>query len=446
MPDIPVFNVGEEVPDDARSMSEDWILTPDERAEEAALTLGISIRKGGPGSGHHGHAGRPGKVGGSAPGTSVRGGYGPDDPFYKDHKDRLDAGFGVSEGAQETRPLGRAYLADGLPEKHPELMSGPEKDHALLMDERNRAFAKEEVVDKIAAETNETPDAVNVRIRAWAASASDTPLSQLHQEAAAIYADDTELSDWQQAHDSKLEKVRAYLGDDFGETMERNRMLSEQYMSLRNAYAKLEEDKGLDFTDRKLLKRDIERANERISKLGGQTVSSLEDAYRLRDESLERLAQPFEGIQMGSDVYNNIRNLRIDSGAFRKYRLSADPADAGNQAFIDAVYRNTQSRLNSAGIKYITLYRGMKLGANHPLVQAVSSSRRVPVTLTNSNALESWSTSLSTARDFGSIVLMMTVPASRIWSTARTGPGCLEEEEFILFSRNGDEAFAMRQD
>ena len=44
-------------------------------ADLAILHGLISKRKGGPGSGHRGHAGRPGMVGGSAPGTAT--GQGP---------------------------------------------------------------------------------------------------------------------------------------------------------------------------------------------------------------------------------------------------------------------------------------------------------------------------------------------------------------------------------
>ena len=39
------------------------------------------VKRGGPGSGHHGHAGRPGKVGGSQPGRGLRYSYAPEGQY-----------------------------------------------------------------------------------------------------------------------------------------------------------------------------------------------------------------------------------------------------------------------------------------------------------------------------------------------------------------------------
>ena len=71
--------------------------------------------KGGEGSGHHDHAGRPGEVGGSAPsGVAAIGEYDPD-PRYEDYDTR--------EGKRFRIDTDREHLIDQFRKDHPEYMS-----------------------------------------------------------------------------------------------------------------------------------------------------------------------------------------------------------------------------------------------------------------------------------------------------------------------------------
>ncbi|PIX39223.1 MAG: hypothetical protein COZ56_18245, partial [Armatimonadetes bacterium CG_4_8_14_3_um_filter_58_9] len=73
----------------------------------------------------------------------------------------------------------------------------------------------------------------------------------------------------------------------------------------------------------------------------------------------------------------------------------------------------------------ILLYRGVKAkGLRNILV----GERAV----WDGNALESWSISLTVARDFGNASIAMRVPIDRIVSMPFTGLGCLNEKEVVI--------------
>lgn len=99
-------------------------------------------------------------------------------------------------------------------------------------------------------------------------------------------------------------------------------------------------------------------------------------------------------------------------------------------SYAAAVYQNTQSKLKAAGITEVILYRGMfdpnrgGIGALGPGPQMVAM-----------NPLSSWSLDEGIARRFSGdygVILSAIVPVERVWSTARTGPGCLDEQEFLV--------------
>lgn len=108
-------------------------------------------------------------------------------------------------------------------------------------------------------------------------------------------------------------------------------------------------------------------------------------------------------------------------------------------AFVHETYNQTQSALREMGIKedeHVTLYRGMNLSdyleGEHPM---------------DFNPASSWTTDWSTATMFAQgdpftggdhtagNRLVMSVMAKDIYSTARTGPGCLGESEVLVLNR-----------
>ena len=97
-------------------------------------------------------------------------------------------------------------------------------------------------------------------------------------------------------------------------------------------------------------------------------------------------------------------------------------------AVLRSVYENTQDELREAGLKQVVLYRGMNVE------QSLKIGTIFPLEM---NALESWSTDFFTAKSFGDVVVEISVPAERVFSTGRTGLGCLFEKEFIVNNVSG---------
>jgi hypothetical protein len=98
------------------------------------------------------------------------------------------------------------------------------------------------------------------------------------------------------------------------------------------------------------------------------------------------------------------------------------------------MYNNTQEELHKAGYKSsdtVKLFRGVRYDTD-PKLSAT------PTATYKGNVLGSWSVSMreagvfSEGNNFGAI-LAIDVPISSILSTARTGVGCMDEGEFVVF-------------
>lgn len=134
-----------------------------------------------------------------------------------------------------------------------------------------------------------------------------------------------------------------------------------------------------------------------------------------------------------------VKTIGVAGGEYRP-GLIADHQRASNmtreaeRAILRAQYNNTQTQLAAAGYKptdTVRLYRGLNFGENAPAQGAANYQ---------GNALESWSISPYTAANFavgswenGARVVVANVPISSIFSTARTGNGCLNEGECVVF-------------
>lgn len=122
----------------------------------------IIVTKGGPGSGNHGHAGRPGKRGGSAPGGSV---------------------FNPGKGM----PMTRDYVTDVA-------LSG------VLWGDGSQSprIIKDTIVTTISADTGIEYDVVNDIVAQWAISSNDNDMRSISLQEAAAEEFGLELSEWQQ--------------------------------------------------------------------------------------------------------------------------------------------------------------------------------------------------------------------------------------------------------
>jgi len=108
------------------------------------------------------------------------------------------------------------------------------------------------------------------------------------------------------------------------------------------------------------------------------------------------------------------------------------------QSVLQSIYDYTQESLAAAGIRRgdaIRLFRGIRLP--EAIAESWQVGDAVPVT---GNALESWSLGEGIGRFFArdpeegfvGIVIEMAVPRTMIFSTSRTGFGCLKEGEFVV--------------
>lgn len=102
------------------------------------------------------------------------------------------------------------------------------------------------------------------------------------------------------------------------------------------------------------------------------------------------------------------------------------------------MYENTQDTLAAEGVTELSLYRGMKNRVGHVGRQWATPGVHEVTDLMPAN---SWSSSRSTAANFGGsngVMLVVTVPASRILGSARTGFGCWGEWEFAVLNGPGN--------
>lgn len=116
------------------------------------------------------------------------------------------------------------------------------------------------------------------------------------------------------------------------------------------------------------------------------------------------------------------------------------------RAALRAMYNHTQAQLRAAGLKpgdTVRLYRGVKIDRRTSGAWETSDI----VSLTG-NALESWSLGRRVAMQFAhgtfdamnmrGVVFEMDVPVEAIFSTARTGLGCLAEGELVILGIPGE--------
>lgn len=103
---------------------------------------------------------------------------------------------------------------------------------------------------------------------------------------------------------------------------------------------------------------------------------------------------------------------------------------------LDHMYRATQRDLAAKGLTEVTLYRGMgarDFAAVGLTGEAVGSSRLTlqPLSSFSTSAIQAGYFSTQGSNEVATLTAVR-VPAARIFSTARTGIGCLNEGEFVL--------------
>jgi len=110
-----------------------------------------------------------------------------------------------------------------------------------------------------------------------------------------------------------------------------------------------------------------------------------------------------------------------------KYSQAITQAITHQKEFLLEMYKYSQETLGKVLPEYVTLFRGFNVPdedlAKFPPGEIVEY---------HGNAMESWSLSLGTAANFGSIIVCAKIPRSRIIGSGYTGFGCHGEQEFVI--------------
>lgn len=141
------------------------------------------------------------------------------------------------------------------------------------------------------------------------------------------------------------------------------------------------------------------------------------------------------------------------------FGASSTVAGETQRAVLRTMYAETQERFAHDGVKEVTLFRGLAEperrnaqddfgggGYKNPKEAAAwnaMAGRVGKATAIKSNPLSSWAAARATAGNFagghdGGLILSATFPVSRILSTARTGMGTFEEDEFVVLGGPGE--------
>jgi hypothetical protein len=125
--------------------------------------------------------------------------------------------------------------------------------------------------------------------------------------------------------------------------------------------------------------------------------------------------------------------------------------EAALRGFLRAQYELTQRELAKAGFDHVTLWRGMteqrgsvSMGDWIRSVAKKSSDDLKRWTWdVRLQPISSFSSSPGTAENFGSTMMLVRVPRSRVMSFHQTGFGCLSESEFTILGDVYEDVFAV---
>lgn len=359
---------------------------------DAALTEAM---KGGPGSGNHGHRGRPGERGGSQR---------QDAPFMDEQTEArgtlrpetLSAGFVKPTAESDLLQVlhGGEGWEEGYKDKHTGLPT------YWAADKQNKRL-KQKVVGELAKDLNVPEEWTNDFIRSWADSSNDNHLSSLTHQRVAAQVFGVQLSDWQREKykDARTRRMNVL-----------NALADELFLynePLQSKAALADVPKWLSENDMLPFETHI--------------IDRMQDTDELFTSNRE-------WVKNKKDFLNLVGQIERESNALTRKAVRS-------------IYQRTQAELARNGIQWLTLYRGAKLKNDEATDWLIGENIKV-----TTNALSSWSASEQAADKFADqygdaytsyprqtgVVLRTTVPASRVYALPVTGVGCLDEWEVVL--------------
>lgn len=353
----------------------------------------VNAAKGGPGSGFHGHAGRPGERGGSAPRGTATGGDDlpvftlPPDDGKLININKLIAGK-VHGQFWEDDPILRDLLAYG-PE-HKKTGGNLNIINNAFLD-KQAPIQKHRVITDLAEKAGLTYDEANDFVRQWADSSNDNDMRSLSIQEVAGETFGIGMGEWQQERMS--------------ETVQKSRI--DRLYKLMEVMA----DPAIP------MRRQAARVLDEFSK-------EVRGQFMFERDELEGLAAEVRSGNREIKALSDLPALLIETEAAAKAKI---------QRAVTAMYENTQQRLAELGITEVRAYRGFLAEGNvyDDLVQATNATFAT-------SPLSSWSLDYAIARDFSDphgnetgLVIEAVIPAARIFSLPSTGNGCLNEYEVV---------------
>lgn len=369
-------------------------------------------KKGGGGSGNFGHAGRPGRVGGSSPAHGVResgGQYeaGPEDfsdryfdRTYREANDIYNESLNAGKKDYEAHFAALGYIASERGDRPlDDLLTGKvnwvnvhnswcgSKKKYTCFTDAQRALVKKRNVELIYKELGGEVDrqTINRFIAQWSTSSNDHSVASLSiQEAAA---------------------------EEFGYKLSKFQIDSLQQAKKNEAIVK-----AIDFTGRPPYK--------------GNNIDALSARNEWDADQIKRVSSVTGADPHHVDV---IYSMMAANKGVPESQITTPIADRPTERkILRAIYSATQKAMKKKGIhpnSEHVLYRGIE----DRQLEGIKPGEKIRY---KGNALESWSSDIHSAANFGKNVLAISIPASRIFSTARTGTGCLTEGEIVVMGMN----------
>jgi len=373
----------EDLDDIYGEVDDEWARLVNEMEAKSATAV-ISI-KGGPGSGFHGHPGRPGQVGGSSS-TGSRaietGTFTPEEEYQLSHASyQTIANF------------------DGMHTN--ELPYEPQLYEEYYQSTLRSALLKDQVVTDLSLDPHKgiKYETTNELVRSWAESSNDNNTVSLEVQRAAADYFNAELSPFQQ--ECVLNNKR-------------------QYAAAVKLVAAKDEIRDAVIASGGVLPHPGNLSHTDITTLAVQYQNALPDEMMMRYDLAEA---KYFAVSMG----------RVPEQAilFAKQAENLRPAI---DTYVQRVYKNTQDWFAKRGYKpddTITVYRGIDLTKLGALPDLKPGHYKYV-----GNAIESWTLNPPSTGLFGTTRLAAKIKVKNIFSTPFTGPGCVSEYEVIV--RSGD--------
>lgn len=339
--------------------------------------------------------------------------------------------------AQSVKPF-ITHIESGDPQPEREFIEASIKSSKVLSDRAlsilhvededhiDSGFLKVALITRLSDRANVDFDTVSLIVKQWAYTSNDSSYfsSKMQEWAAKEFG--VELSYWQkgnleqaqEAHNVDIKALKRAYKIRYAEYLEHAQEPQDELITVREMIAGAEKAKAanpqagnFDWYINTLSTRIPELEN-----LIGNGKTRIDVAKQKAKEA----------------ILEKIRNDMPDMAAMIDGRVTETKA----RRVLRAMYDETQDMFKGAGIKEIVLFRGVK----DIIIERKNNDpwNFEPVQY-EGNAMESWSGSYSTAREFSGYhgnVLAAVFPVSRIIASCVTGYGCFNEREFVVIGNN----------